>query len=208
MPPNANARSQLEPSGPRSKWPVKFEPAGLPGCFEVIPHAVDDLRGRFVKYFHAPSYAASNLESEFPEAFYTTSRRGVIRGMHFQIPPFDHAKIVWCLAGRILDVLLDIRQGSPTYGRHVVLELDESVARGLYIPAGIAHGFLTLTETSILSYLVSRVHPVAHDAGLRWDSFGMNWPETHPIVSMRDSVLPPFPGFVTPFQFNNGPRDG
>src|SRR5688500_1997339 len=106
--------------------PIDFAPLSLPGCLEVLPRTADDERGRFVKFFHAPSYAARGLVHDFAEAFYTTSRCGAMRGMHLQLPPRAHAKLVWCVAGTMLDVLLDLRRGSPTYGEHVSLELDEA----------------------------------------------------------------------------------
>jgi dTDP-4-dehydrorhamnose 3,5-epimerase len=192
---------------PATTFPIAFAPAGLPGCLEVLPRVADDERGRFVKFFHAPSYAACGLEHDFAEAFYTTSRRGAIRGMHLQLPPSEQAKLVWCVAGAMVDVLLDLRRGSPTYGKHVSLELDESVPRGLYIPPGVAHGFCATSDRSILGYLVTSVHSPQHDSGVRWDSFGMEWPGRSPIVSARDAMLPALEDFMTPFEFAD-PADG
>ena len=186
-------------------FPIGFAPAGLPGCFEVLPRAADDERGRFVKFFHAPSFAARGLDHGFAEGFHTTTRRGAIRGMHLQLPPRAHAKLVWCIAGTMVDVLLDLRRGSPTYGEHVALELDESVPRGLYIPPGVAHGFCTTSDRSILGYLVTSVHSPQHDSGVRWDTFGMEWPDRSPIVSARDAMLPALEEFVTPFEFADQP---
>ena len=186
-------------------FPISFTPAGLPGCFEVLPRAAADDRGRFVKFFHAPSYAARGLDHDFDEAFYTVSRVGALRGMHCQLPPRDHAKLVWCVAGTLLDVLLDLRRGSPTFGEHVTLELDESVPKGLYIPAGVAHGFYTTSDRSILAYLVTTAHSPQHDGGVRWDSFGMTWPDRSPIISPRDAVLPALNDFVSPFEFVDHP---
>jgi dTDP-4-dehydrorhamnose 3,5-epimerase len=186
-------------------FPIDFAPLGLPGCLEVLPRAADDERGRFVKFFHAPSYAARGLDHDFAEAFYTTSRRGALRGMHLQLPPRAHAKLVWCVAGTMVDVVLDLRRGSPTYGEHVALELDESVPRGLYLPRGVAHGFYTTSDRSILGYLVTTVHSPEHDSGIRWNTFGMEWPDRSPIVSTRDAMLPALDEFVTPFEFADLP---
>jgi dTDP-4-dehydrorhamnose 3,5-epimerase len=183
--------------------PIGFAPAGLPGCLEVLPRAADDDRGRFVKFFHAPSYAARGLDHDFAEAFYTVSGRGTLRGMHLQLPPRAHAKLVWCIAGTMVDVLLDLRRGSPTYGEHTTLELDESVPRGLYIPPGVAHGFYTTSDRSILAYMVTSVHSPPHDSGVRWDTFGMEWPDSSPIVSARDALLPSLAEFVTPFELTD-----
>ena len=187
--------------GSAVSFPIRFEPTDLPGCLAVFPRSADDARGRFVKFFHAPSFAARGLDHDFAEAFYTTSREGVIRGMHLQVAPRAHAKLVWCLAGRALDVLLDLRRGSPTFGQHITIDLDESVARGVYIPPGIAHGFCATSEPSILAYLVTSAHSPQHDCGVRWDSFGMKWPDRTPIVSRRDAQLPALADFDSPFDF-------
>ena len=189
----------------RTEFPIRFAPAGLPGCLEVLPRAAEDARGRFVKLFHAPSFEAHGLACDFAEAFYTTSRLGAIRGMHFQLPPRAHAKLVWCVAGAVLDVLLDLRRGSPTYGQYISRELGESVPMGLYIPPGVAHGFYATSDRSILAYLVTSEHSAPHDAGVRWDSFGMNWPNRSPIISPRDAILPAASDFVTPFEFADEP---
>jgi dTDP-4-dehydrorhamnose 3,5-epimerase len=199
---------QGTPESPRSDaaaFPIGFAPLGIPGCFEVLPRVADDIRGRFVKYVHAPSFAAHGLDHHFAEAFYTTSRRGALRGMHFQVPPTAHAKLVWCMVGTMVDVLLDLRRGSPAYGNYVSLELDESVPKGLYVPPGVAHGFCTTSDRSILAYLVTTPHSPKHDSGVRWNSFGMMWPDAEPIVSPRDAVLPTLADFVTPFEFADRP---
>ena len=187
---------------PATQAPVAFRATRIPGCLEVIPRVSNDARGRFVKYFHAPTYAARGLDHDFAEGFYTTSGRRVLRGMHFQVPPHDHAKLVWCVAGRVVDVLLDLRRGSPMYGQHQIFDLDETRAKGLYIPRGVAHGFYTLTEPSVLTYLVTSVHSPGHDSGLRWDTIGVKWPDKAPIVSARDAALPSLDAFESPFEFS------
>jgi dTDP-4-dehydrorhamnose 3,5-epimerase len=174
--------------------------AGLPGCFEIEPLASADERGRFVKPFHAPTFAAHGLASDFAEAFYTVSRCGALRGMHFQLPPHAHAKLVYCVSGTILDVLLDLRVGSPTFGQHRVFELNGERPLALYLPPGVAHGFYATSEAT-LAYHVTTPHAPRHDGGVRWDSFGMAWPTRAPILSARDRVLPSVDEFASPFAF-------
>ena len=119
--------------------------------------------------------------------------------MHFQVPPAHHAKIVTCLSGVVLDVILDLRKSSPTFGLVESLELSESNRHFLFIPSGFAHGFLSLTEDSVVHYLTGAEHSPKHDKGIRWNSFGFKWPVSNPVVSDRDSELPLFSDFESPF---------
>ncbi|BBL74474.1 dTDP-4-dehydrorhamnose 3,5-epimerase family protein [Methylomagnum ishizawai] len=173
----------------------------LPGCLELRPRIVGDGRGRFVKVFHAEAFAALGLETVYPEEYYSVSKAGVIRGLHFQIPPMDHAKLVYCVAGRIQDAALDIRRGSPTYGRSLTLELSAELGNMLYLPSGLAHGFCVLGETAVVVYKTSRPYSPAHDSGLRWDSAGIPWHTAEPILSERDQGHPPLAGYASPFVF-------
>jgi len=163
-----------------------------------------DERGWFLKTFHAPSFAAAGLCIDFPESFVSLSHRDVIRGMHFQTPPHDHAKLVRCQRGSILDVVLDLRRSSSTYGQHAAFTLDSETPQCLYIPHGLAHGFLTLSESATLEYHTSTAHQPLHDAGIRWDSFGMEWGCSAPILSARDAALPALREFISPFTANAG----
>lgn len=172
---------------------------GLPGCFEIRPRMFDDDRGRFVKVFRRDVFAAAGLATDFAEEFYSVSRRGVIRGLHFQLPPMDHAKLVYCVAGRVQDAVVDLRVGSPTHGGHGVVELSADAGNMLYIPRGLAHGFCALSETAILVYKVTSVYSPEHDAGIRWDSAGIPWAVDVPILSARDYRHPKLADFVSPF---------
>jgi dTDP-4-dehydrorhamnose 3,5-epimerase len=127
----------------------KIEPSKLAGCYKFSPKIIADVRGRFVKIFHEPSYAALGLETNFAEEYYSVSHNNVIRGLHFQVPPMDHVKIVYCLEGHALDVVLDLRVGSPTYGQFELFELNSNNSSSIYIPKGMAHGFCALSENTI-----------------------------------------------------------
>jgi dTDP-4-dehydrorhamnose 3,5-epimerase len=175
----------------------------VPGCFEIRPRVFADHRGRFVKVFVEEVFAARGLATRFAEEFYTVSARGVVRGMHLQLPPHDHDKIVYCPAGSVLDVVLDLRVGSPTFRRWDALELSAEAGNGLYIPRGVAHGFYALTDQAVMAYLVTTPHAPSHDAGIRWDSFGMIWPDPAPTLSARDAALPALEDFASPFEYGS-----
>jgi dTDP-4-dehydrorhamnose 3,5-epimerase len=180
-------------------------PLALPGCFALDGAMQADERGGFHKLFHAPSFAALGLETGFVESYVSTSRRGVVRGLHLQTPPSDHAKLVVCLGGRARDALLDLRVGSPTFGRAETLLLTPDEPRALYVPRGVAHGFAALADDTRLLYFVSSVHDPAADTGVRWDSAGIDWWQGEaagePVVSARDRALPALRDFRSPFVF-------
>ncbi|HVT83040.1 MAG TPA: dTDP-4-dehydrorhamnose 3,5-epimerase [Phycisphaerae bacterium] len=171
----------------------------LPGCFEIRPDVHADARGTFVKTFRRDLFAHWGLQTDFAEQFWSTSRKGVLRGLHFQIPPMHHAKLVTCTAGRILDAVVDLRKNSATFRRHLLLELSAEKANLLYIPPGMAHGFYTLSDSATTLYNVTAQHSPAHDAGIRWDSAGIPWPDPHPLLSPRDAAFPALAGFDSPF---------
>jgi dTDP-4-dehydrorhamnose 3,5-epimerase len=173
----------------------------LPGCFELQPKAIGDKRGRFVKVFHSQVFAAHGLETNFAEEYYSVSNKNVIRGMHFQLPPFDHVKLAYCAQGSVMDVVIDLRVGSPTYGKSAVVELSAAKANSIYIPKGMAHGFCALCEQTIMVYKVSTVYAPEQDTGILWNSLGVTWPTTQAILSTRDQTFEPLDQFVSPFRY-------
>lgn len=176
-------------------------PVALPGVRLLEPRLFSDQRGSFVKTYHASAWHDSGISFAMREEYYSISRRGVLRGMHFQTPPEDHAKLVYCPCGRVLDVLLDIRRGSPTFGLCMAQELSAENRLILVIPPGMAHGFLSLEEQSIMLYKTTTVHNPSLDAGIRWDSFGFDWGPGAPVISERDASFPDFADFSTPFSW-------
>ncbi|HEY0665076.1 MAG TPA: dTDP-4-dehydrorhamnose 3,5-epimerase [Gallionella sp.] len=179
----------------------EFKPSKLSGCLELQPKAFDDARGRFVKVFHEQAFAAQGLETRFAEEYYSVSHRNVIRGLHFQLPPMDHVKMVYCVQGKVMDVVLDLRAGSPTYGQHAAFELSAAKANCIYIPKGMAHGFCTLSEQATMVYKVSSVYSPAHDAGILWNSADIPWGVSEPILSARDQGFPALDQFESPFRY-------
>jgi dTDP-4-dehydrorhamnose 3,5-epimerase len=180
---------------------VTVHPTALAGLVCLQPRVFTDHRGEFVKTYHDQTFRELGLPFETREEFFSTSRQHVLRGMHFQIPPADHVKLVYCITGAVLDVVLDLRRQSPTYGQAVAEELSAANRRAFYIPSGFAHGFLALTEGALMVYKTSTVHAPACDRGIRWDSFGFAWPlgGVPPILSQRDQDFPALADFHSPF---------
>ena len=171
----------------------------IPGVFKIeLFHAGDD-RGSFTKVFHGPSMNDWDLPFELAESYFSISQKGVIRGMHFQIPPEDHEKIVYCNTGKLNDVLLDIRKDSPTFGKSVSLPLGGSDRYAVYVPKGIAHGFEVLEDNTMMTYLVSSAHAPECDKGILWNSFNHDWETQNPTLSKRDQEFASFENFKTPF---------
>ncbi len=172
----------------------------IKGVFRIRTKTVSDDRGRFVKPFSKASLENAGLVSNFQESYFSVSKRNVIRGMHFQIPPFDHAKLVTVVSGSILDVVLDIRKGSPTFGRVESIHLSAEMPTSVYIASGCAHGFLVLSEEATVLYYQSTPHHPEADQGIRWDSIGFNWSVQSPILSKRDRDHPSLAEYDSPFR--------
>lgn len=184
---------------------MKVEPSAIPGCARLDLFQAGDARGRFVKLFEHSTFVAAGLEPEVAEVYCSTSHKGVVRGLHFQLPPAHHAKTVTVLTGRVVDVVVDLRTDSPAYGQHAVFDLDGADGAGIHIPAGCAHGFQALTDEATMVYLVSTEHSPEHDTGIRWDSAGIDWPLPPTAISDRDLALPPLSEFDSPFRLAEVP---
>lgn len=181
---------------------IPVRPTDMAGCFEIHPKVHRDARGLLAKTFHATSFEALGMTTTWREIFYSTSVRGVIRGLHFQLPPADQVKMVTCVAGAVMDIVVDLRSGSPTFGGFHTCILDGSEISGIFVPVGLAHGFAVLSDEAVVAYAVSSEHDPERDAGIRWDSVpGLRWPIEVPKVSERDLALPTFQEFVSPFPF-------
>ena len=171
----------------------------LDGCFELRAKVRGDNRGAFIKTFHANAFKELLLYADFKEQLCTTSTKNVLRGMHFQTPPADHVKLVYCASGRVMDVAVDLRKKSPTFGRHFVVELDAAAGNMLYLPKGLAHGFLTLSDTATMIYNLTSVYSPENDMGVLWSSCGIDWNCDAPILSERDKNHPALADFDSPF---------
>ena len=172
----------------------------LAGLKLIQPRIFTDLRGTFVKTFHAGLFEQLGMEFQPKEEFFSVSHRNVVRGMHFQLPPDAHSKLVYCVAGRVLDVVVDLRKASPTFGRHASRELSAVNREMFFIPVGFAHGFASLADGSVMVYQTSTVHAPECDAGILWNSFGFEWPFLDPIISDRDRALPTMESYSSQFR--------
>lgn len=174
-------------------------PELLPGVLHIPLKSFTDHRGRFVKTDLAALLGPLGIPFEPKDEYYSVSARDTIRGMHFQIPPHDHAKIVYCPAGAALDVLLDLRTGL-TYGQVASVVLRAEAPALVFIPKGIAHGFRALQDDTLMIYKTTSAHEPASDAGIHFASFGFDWGCAEPILSERDRNHPPLDQFHTPFR--------
>ncbi len=181
---------------------MKIFATAITGCFQIIPDIRRDDRGSFVKVFHEDVFGQYGLATEYAEEYYSASHRNVLRGLHFQTPPYDHAKLVYCVQGSVVDVALDLRRGSPTFGQHLKLELSAENGHMLYLPRGFAHGYCTTKESALMVYKVTTTYAPSHDAGLAWDSANIDWPIKDPIMSARDRQFEALADFDTPFVFD------
>lgn len=171
----------------------------LNGAFIITLPAFFDDRGSFVKTFHETTLKEYGIQFDLKESYFSLSKKGVIRGMHFQTPPHHHAKIVFCPQGAILDVIIDLRKESKTYGQYHATELSAKNNKAYYIPKGFAHGFKSLTDNAITYYLVSSEYSKEHDTGILYNSFGMDWGVDNPIISDRDLSFPRLEDWNTVF---------
>lgn len=167
------------------------------------PRIFEDARGKFVKTFTNDFFKENNLGIDIKETYYSISNKDVIRGMHFQTPPYDHLKLVYVPSGKIIDVVLDIRKDSPTYGKYFSLELSSENGKILIIPKGLAHGFKSLEDNTNVTYMQTTTYAPNNDAGIRYDSFGFDWKLNNPELSERDSGFETLQDFKTPFIYGN-----
>lgn len=174
---------------------MQIERTTLPGAFRVRCRRVSDRRGAFVKYFDAAVFRDAGLCETFAQgAWAENARKGTVRGLHYQTTPHEEVKIVRCTRGRIFDVLVDLRKDSPAYGRWEGFELDAGSDVTLYAPAGIAHGYQTLEDSSIVEYLISAPFLSDLQRGIHWSSpkLGIRWPLEVTEISARDDAFPAF----------------
>ena len=174
---------------------MKFTPAPLDGSYIVDLDRHEDQRGFFARSWCAREFEAEGLSARLVQCNISWNRsRGTLRGMHYQAAPFAEAKLVRCVRGVIHDVVLDLRPDSATYRGHFGLELSAENRRLIYVPEGVAHGFLTLVDDTEVLYQMSEFYDSEHAAGVRWDdpAFGIPWPSEVLVISDRDRKYPDF----------------
>lgn len=172
--------------------PFEFKPTEIPEVILVEPRAFADGRGFFMESYKASDFASAGIRRPFVQDNYSRSGRGVLRGLHYQNDPAAQAKLVSVVRGAVFDVAVDIRAGSPTYGRWVGQELSERNRRMLYVPRGFAHGFCVTGAGADVHYKVDSEYSPVHDRGIAWDDpgIGIDWPVSDPDLSDKDSRHP------------------
>jgi dTDP-4-dehydrorhamnose 3,5-epimerase len=174
---------------------VIFVPTALPGAFivEMEPHP--DERGFFARTWCRREFGAAGLSTDLAQCNVSFNRqRGTLRGMHWQAAPHGEAKLIRCTRGAIWDAIIDLRPESPSYTRHFAIELTADSGRALYVPEGMAHGFMTLEDGSEVVYQMSEFYEPSAARGVRWNdpAFGISWPLPDPILHPRDATYPDF----------------
>jgi dTDP-4-dehydrorhamnose 3,5-epimerase len=170
---------------------MQIRPTALDGVLVIEPKVIGDARGFFLETWHEPRYREAGITLSFVQDNLSKSRRGTLRGLHLQHPN-DQGKLVSVPLGRVLDVAVDVRVGSPTFGRHVAVELSEENHLQLWIPPGFAHGFQVLSDEALFAYKCTAAYAPASELGVRWDdpALGIDWPLAAPTVSAKDAALP------------------
>jgi dTDP-4-dehydrorhamnose 3,5-epimerase len=170
---------------------MKVIESDLPGCLVLEPQVFGDERGFFYESFNHDKLAAHGLQPTFVQGNVSSSTRGVLRGLHYQWPK-PQGKLVSLLEGEVWDVAIDIRRGSPTFGRWTAVVLSAENKRHFWIPEGFAHGFVTLSERALFTYLCTATYERTADAGIRWDdpALAIDWPVSAPLLSDKDARAP------------------
>lgn len=178
---------------------MKFSKTSLNDAMLIELEKRGDDRGYFARTFCAQEFGAAGLETVFVQANQShNATKGTLRGMHYQLPPHGEVKLVRCVRGAIHDVIVDLRAGSPSWGKWEGFDLDAREGRMLYVPAGFAHGFQTLEDDTDVAYQVSYPYTPGAEAGLRWDdpTLGIDWPLPVGAISDKDAAWPPVEGAV------------
>ena len=184
---------------------MKFIKTAIPDVYIIEPTVFGDHRGYFLESFNLEKFEENIFQIKFVQDNESKSSKGVLRGLHFQKPPFDQAKLVRCIKGRVMDVAVDIRKGSPTYGNHIAVELSEENKRQLFLPRGFAHGYVVLSKSAVFAYKVDNKYAPEYDSGIRFDDKTVNidWgiANEEVLLSEKDKNLAFFKDLDSPFKF-------
>ncbi|MBN1187228.1 MAG: dTDP-4-dehydrorhamnose 3,5-epimerase [Bacteroidales bacterium] len=178
---------------------MEFRELKIEGLFEIMPQPHKDKRGFFMRVYDSDEFKKAGLCIEWVQENHSKSeRKGIIRGLHFQLEPFAETKLVRCIRGEIFDVAVDLRKESYTFGKWQAIVLSEKNRKMFFIPRGFAHGFCTMTEISEVVYKVDNFYSPAHERGLIWNDtdIDIKWPVTNPILSEKDSKNITFKQFI------------
>ncbi|MBU1368776.1 MAG: dTDP-4-dehydrorhamnose 3,5-epimerase [Bacteroidetes bacterium] len=173
----------------------------IPDLLIVKPAVFEDKRGYFFESYNKEKFLSQGVDQNFVQDNESKSMKGVLRGLHFQAPPFAQGKLVRVMKGAVLDVAVDIRKNSPTYGQWASIELTESNKMMYWVPPGFAHGFVTLEDNTVFFYKCTNMYNKASEGSIRWNDPDLNidWGISNPILSDKDQTSPLFKDFVSPF---------
>ena len=181
---------------------MQIEAYVLPGLYLITPRRFGDDRGFFAETWSRKVLAAGGIDVDFVQDNHSLSRKvGTVRGLHFQSPPHAQAKLVRCGRGRLFDVAVDLRRGSPTYGKWAGVELSAENGKQLFIPAGFGHGFVTREPDTEIVYKCTAHYDRASDGAVAWDSVGIDWDVADPLLSDKDRDAQPLAELKSPFVF-------
>ncbi len=174
---------------------------GIAGLLVITPSVFGDHRGYFMESYNETQFAAAGITAHFVQDNQSMSGKNILRGLHFQAPPYAQGKLVRVIKGAVLDVALDIRKSSVTYGQHLAIELNEDNKTMLWIPPGFAHGFLTLKDETIFAYKCTDLYNKESEGGIIWNdpALAIDWGTESPILSQKDEILPTLAAFKSPF---------
>ena len=183
--------------------PFNFRNLDVPDVLLIEPVSFGDDRGFFMELYKRSDFSSHCIDQEFAQDNLSRSRKGVLRGLHYQDPPKTQAKLVKAIRGEIIDIAVDLRRGSPTFGRHVLATLSDENSRMLFVPEGFAHGFLVLSEVADVLYKVTAEYAPELDRGITWDDpeLGLDLPLGDPILSDKDRALPKLADVDVPFAY-------
>ncbi len=184
--------------------PFSFKRLEIPDVVLVEPEVFRDQRGFFMETYRKSEFKENNIAYDFVQDNHSKSQKGVLRGLHYQLHPKAQGKLVRCVRGKIWDVVVDIRKGSPWYGKWVAVELSEENKLMLWVPPGFAHGFVALDDDTEVIYKTTEEYDPELDKGIVWNDpdLGINWPLRDPILSEKDSKLPPLKEAENNFIYN------
>ena len=184
---------------------MKFIKTEISDVYIIEPSVFGDDRGYFLESFNLEKFEENVYPIKFVQDNESKSFRGVLRGLHFQKPPYNQAKLVRCIEGSVMDVAVDIRKGSPTYGKHIAVELSGENKRQLFVPRGFAHGFAVLSETAVFAYKVDNRYAPEYDSGIIYNDkdLDIDWGLTKEEVQLsgKDKNLQFFKDLDSPFNF-------
>ena len=183
--------------------PFTFKRLEIPDVILIEPRVFQDVRGFFMETYKYSDFAAFGIAERFVQDNHSRSVKGVLRGLHYQNPPHAQGKLIRVVVGEVFDVAVDIRKGSPTYGKWVGVKLSAENRRMLYIPPGFAHGFCVLSDVAEVVYKVTAEYAPECEAGIIWNDpgIGIEWPIKHPIISSKDAQWPTLREAVNGFNY-------